>query len=287
MLTVFSDANGIKALGFFGGIHYDKSDSAGGYTTLLANSDLPEGWEGGRFHLIEFGLYVELDGITASTFTGLRLHGGTPPLAPAGAEIPPWAYRWVVVLYPQGATLDGRVNMNLCTQTDGTLVQLTPEIKGLTASKPAVEEYVFVFTLFRFYILISSPGTVRVMKIRRKFSSKHSQKKSNIETDSFDVRLSTNGNEINFVEDGHLLMTPQAEINFLARAFYQILLSQRAKVCGQIPISFDDYRRMWSFERNGIQYSAGPWPLAPDGTPWVEPAANTGELTAATSVYTP
>ncbi|KAF9016251.1 hypothetical protein BDP27DRAFT_1440716 [Rhodocollybia butyracea] len=65
-----SDANGIKALGFFGGIHFDKSDSPGGYTTLLANSDLPDDWEGGRFHLVEFGLYVVLDGITASTFTG-------------------------------------------------------------------------------------------------------------------------------------------------------------------------------------------------------------------------
>ncbi|KAF9065742.1 hypothetical protein BDP27DRAFT_1366135 [Rhodocollybia butyracea] len=108
-----SDANGIKALGFFGGIHFDKSDSPGGYTTLLANSDLPDDWKGGRFHLVEFGLYVVLDGITASTFTGLRLHGGTPPLAPAGAIIPSWAYQWVIVLYPQGATLDGRVNMNL------------------------------------------------------------------------------------------------------------------------------------------------------------------------------
>ncbi|KAF9067415.1 hypothetical protein BDP27DRAFT_1364875 [Rhodocollybia butyracea] len=161
-----------------------------GYTTLLANSDLPEDWEGGRFHLVEFGLYVVLDGITASTFTGLRLHGGTPPLAPAGAIIPSWAYRWVVVLYPQGATLDGRVNMNICTQTDGTLVQLTPEIKGLSIFKPAVEE--------------------------------------DCEGDE-DPEETIDGNEINFVEDGHLLMTPQAEIDFLARAFYQILLSQQEK----------------------------------------------------------
>ncbi|KAJ3911094.1 hypothetical protein F5877DRAFT_1493, partial [Lentinula edodes] len=89
--------------------HFDRHDSAGGWTTMFAYPDIPtgEGWKGGRFHLVEFGLYVELDKIKSITFSGLRLHGGTPPLAPVGVPIPPSAYRWVVVLYPQGAILDG------------------------------------------------------------------------------------------------------------------------------------------------------------------------------------
>ncbi|KAJ4499896.1 hypothetical protein C8R41DRAFT_709149, partial [Lentinula lateritia] len=89
--------------------HFDQWDSEGSYTQIISNPDIPtdDGWEGGRFHLVEFGAFVELNGPTMVTFTSLRLHGGTPPLAPVGVEIPPWAYRWVVVLYPQAALLDG------------------------------------------------------------------------------------------------------------------------------------------------------------------------------------
>ncbi|KAJ4464250.1 hypothetical protein C8J55DRAFT_409094, partial [Lentinula edodes] len=106
--------------------HFDKYDSAGGWTTMFSFPDIPaeNGWEGGRFHLVEFGLYVELDGIKSITFTGLRLHGGTPPLAPASVPIPPSAYRFIVVLYPQGAILDGRATLNIAAASSGTTVQL-------------------------------------------------------------------------------------------------------------------------------------------------------------------
>ncbi len=138
----FADGDLSGELGFFGGLHFDKYDSLGGWSTMFANPDLPDdvaGWEGGRFHLVELGFYVRLDTLVAITFSGLRQHGGTPPLAPEGAEIPDWAYRWVTVLYPQGATLDGRVTMNIASNSDGTPLQLTPQMKDMTSPKPDVE----------------------------------------------------------------------------------------------------------------------------------------------------
>ncbi|KAJ3847206.1 hypothetical protein EV368DRAFT_87994 [Lentinula lateritia] len=124
----------IEALAFFGGKHFDQNDSPGGWTTMISYPDIPtgDGWEGGRFHLVEFGLYVELDGLKSMTFTGLRLHSGTPPLPPTGVPIPPSAYRFVVVLYPQGATLDGKVNMNIAASPTGFPVQLKPAMRDAT-----------------------------------------------------------------------------------------------------------------------------------------------------------
>lgn len=138
-LIIFVEPTCIETLFFFGGVHIDKADSNGGRTKILSAPDLPEGWEGGRFHLVEFGLYVELDGLIIANFSGLRLHGGTPPLAPTGAEIPAWAYRSVVVLYPQGPILDGRVVMNISADEDGVPMQLTPKMRNLTSQPPIAE----------------------------------------------------------------------------------------------------------------------------------------------------
>ncbi|KAF9060247.1 hypothetical protein BDP27DRAFT_1430278 [Rhodocollybia butyracea] len=78
-----------KQLGFFGGMHFDQGDSEGGFTTMFSLPDLPNdsGWGGGQFHLVELGLYVRLDKPVVLSFSGLRLHGGTPPLAPVGMNI--------------------------------------------------------------------------------------------------------------------------------------------------------------------------------------------------------
>lgn len=109
---------------------------------MISNPDLPdeEGWEGGRFHLVELGLYVKLDHLVVITFSGLRLHGGTPPLAPPGAVIPAWAYRCVEVAYPQGATMDGRASMNIAINGDGIPLSLTPVMRDLSHPKCEIEE---------------------------------------------------------------------------------------------------------------------------------------------------
>ena len=68
---------------------------------MLPCSDLPKGYEPGRFHLLPLGIFVELIGMPAFIFTGRIYHGGTAPLAPDGTEdIEPWAYRFVMIFYP-------------------------------------------------------------------------------------------------------------------------------------------------------------------------------------------
>ncbi|KAJ3897346.1 hypothetical protein F5879DRAFT_927913, partial [Lentinula edodes] len=183
----------IETLFFFGGVHIDKGDSNGGRTKILSFPDLPDGWEGGRFHLVEFGLYIELDGLVIANFSGLRLHGGTPPLAPTGADIPAWAYRSVVVLYPQGPILDGRVVMNLSADEDGVPMQLTPKMRDSNLRWPIAENE---------YEELMSEDKSRSPAIEE---------------------LTLSAREINFVDDGHIIMTPQAEVDFLARAFYEFL----------------------------------------------------------------
>lgn len=75
---------------------------------MLSWGDLPEDYQGGRFHILELGVYIELDGLMVITFSGLRRHGGTPPMAPNGQEVLPWAYRFTVPMYCPGSILDGK-----------------------------------------------------------------------------------------------------------------------------------------------------------------------------------
>lgn len=51
---------------------------------MLSWGDLPEDYQGGRFHILELGVYIELDGLMVITFSGLRRHGGTPPIRKLG-----------------------------------------------------------------------------------------------------------------------------------------------------------------------------------------------------------
>ncbi|KAJ3884712.1 hypothetical protein GG344DRAFT_83612 [Lentinula edodes] len=214
---------------------------------MFSYPDIPtdEGWEGGRFHLIEFGLYVELDGIKSVTFTGLRLHGGTPPLAPAGVLIPPSAYRWVVVLYPQAATLDGRVALNIATASNGTPVQLTPEMRDTTVYGLSMEEYVP-------YLFICSPHINFWFRNDDEMPEKEAE------------QLIASGRELNFLDDGKIIMTPQTEVDFLARAFYEHTIYHQRQILGGGILRYEDYRKGWSIKRDGITYTAGPWRLAPD-----------------------
>ncbi|KAJ3937632.1 MAG: hypothetical protein NXY57DRAFT_1034349 [Lentinula lateritia] len=223
--------NFIKALAFFGGKHFDKHDSPGGWTTMFSYPDMPigNGWEGGRFHLVELGLYAELDGLKSITFTGLRLHGGTPPLAPAGTPIPPWAYRWVVVLYPQGAILDGKATVNVAATSKGFPVQVIPAMLDAMAPEPEIE---------------NNNGSM-------------------VEEDEPEP-LRMSARELNFLDDGKIVMTPQAEIDFLARSFFLHTLYNQKEISGGSLMKYETYRHGWSIKRDDdIIYYAGPWDLAP------------------------
>ena len=97
-------------MGVFGGAHTDGFDLAAGYSCMLTCSDIPSGYEDGRFHLLGLGVYVRLDKVPMVFFTGRLRHGGTPPLAPPHVtEVDPSAYRCVVICYPSSPIINGVV----------------------------------------------------------------------------------------------------------------------------------------------------------------------------------
>ena len=92
----------------FGGDHTDQGDSPCGLSAMVPCSDLPDGYEAGRFHLLSLGVFIVLDKIPVVYFTGRLLHGGTPPLAPSTVtHIEPWAYRCVLIFYPASRIISG------------------------------------------------------------------------------------------------------------------------------------------------------------------------------------
>ena len=113
--------------------YYDRNDHPGGLTTMISNFHLPLVYQPGRFHLFSFGLFVKLNRLRAITFSGLRKHGGTPPIAPPDQPVDHWAYRLMFVLYPPKAMLDaaGRTMIGLATNIPGDLLCATPEMTTL------------------------------------------------------------------------------------------------------------------------------------------------------------
>lgn len=84
-------------------------------------------------------------------YIGLRPHGGTPPLAPDHvkneAEIPEWAYRWVVVCYPQAAVLGGSAAINIAADNDHWPIQLMSDLKVVSVTEDDL------YVLFQPYVL--------------------------------------------------------------------------------------------------------------------------------------
>ncbi|KAG6871201.1 hypothetical protein C0995_007306, partial [Termitomyces sp. Mi166 len=95
----------LKCMAFFGDDHADFDDDGGGLTTMIANSDVPEGYEVGRFHLLSFGFWIQLTWLKLAVFSGLFKHGETPPLSPSGISPESWAYRFMTVYPPTGNKL--------------------------------------------------------------------------------------------------------------------------------------------------------------------------------------
>jgi hypothetical protein len=125
---------GLEGMGSFGIGHTDNLDSGGSLTCMVANSRLPEGYEHGRFHLLGLGCYFVLESLFVMSFSGLRKHGGTPPIAPLGIEPAEDAYRCMTVCYPPKSMIStaGAYVLPLASlpgraQQDG-LLMLGPEI---------------------------------------------------------------------------------------------------------------------------------------------------------------
>lgn len=118
-------------MGFFGlaAGHTDDGDDEAGLTCMISNSRIPVDYEPGRFHLFGVGMYAIVKPKTASLFSGLGRHGGTPPIAPNGIMATPDAVRLMIVFYcPKSALSPTRNSMPLGSLPNGTPLFIGPEI---------------------------------------------------------------------------------------------------------------------------------------------------------------
>lgn len=119
-------------LGLFGKPHADVEDSPGSLTCAISCSNLPTGYEPGRFHLLHLGIYFVLGSVCAVGFSGLHRHVGTPPIAPT-PHVAPHVLRTMFVLYPTQAGFPektGRVTA-FASWPQGKLLALGPEFTTL------------------------------------------------------------------------------------------------------------------------------------------------------------
>jgi hypothetical protein len=131
LLTNFLAKGLESSMGFFGLTegHTDEGDDEAGLTCMISNSRIPEDYQPGRFHLFGAGMYVVLKPNTASLFSGLGKHGGTPPIAPKGVTPSEDAVRLMIVLYcPKAALSPDGTSMPLASLPNGSALVLGPEI---------------------------------------------------------------------------------------------------------------------------------------------------------------
>ncbi|KAL0060145.1 hypothetical protein AAF712_013071 [Marasmius tenuissimus] len=112
----------------FGDSHQDPEDASGGVSGACSMSDIPEGYEAGRFHLLEDGVCFMLDGFKFANFSGLQQHGGTPPRAPPGQPVDPSATRLNIILYPPFQVVNGTSRIHVAPLPNGQPFILPPEL---------------------------------------------------------------------------------------------------------------------------------------------------------------
>lgn len=73
-------------------------------------------------------IVTELEGFVTVCFSGLRQHGGYPPMDYSGKEPEPWSYRFVVVCYPPKQMLDGDNSLALGALPKDKMYHMPPEM---------------------------------------------------------------------------------------------------------------------------------------------------------------
>ncbi|RDB26597.1 hypothetical protein Hypma_005591 [Hypsizygus marmoreus] len=96
------NSDGLVDLGAFGVTegHWDNLDDAGALTCMIALSLLSKGCQPGRFNLLGLGFYAITYLLRIFAFSGLRKHGGSPPILPAEMQLLDSYYRLMLILYP-------------------------------------------------------------------------------------------------------------------------------------------------------------------------------------------
>lgn len=124
-------SNGLdKNLGKAGCPHYDAHDCPQGYTCMFACSNFDKyNVHPGFFFFLEMGLFVKMVNFTLVFFSGLHFHGGSPPRAAPGENVPADASRVVVVHYPNDPLLNGTVPTVLGLSGSGSRVEILPSAR--------------------------------------------------------------------------------------------------------------------------------------------------------------
>jgi len=96
-------------MGDFGGEHCNTKDNPAYSTNMIAISDLPDGFDPGRFFILYPGVFITLDNFASINFSGLRCHSGTAPYAPEGCEaaLLQRAIRVALISYPPNRQTQG------------------------------------------------------------------------------------------------------------------------------------------------------------------------------------
>jgi len=114
-----------KNLGRAGCPHTDCHDCPQSFTSMFAMGNLDKyDIHPGMFFFLELGVYVELQNYRLVQFSGLHLHGGSPPRAAPGKEVPKEATRLVNINYPNDGILSGSE---------------VPSVLGLTGARSRLE----------------------------------------------------------------------------------------------------------------------------------------------------
>ena len=96
---------------------------------MISVSDLPEGYDPGRFFILYPGVFA-LNNFTTLHFSGLRVHGGTAPVAPPNADINEFnaATRFNIIHYPPRGQTMGNQRYALGGLPNNTTFFIPPEM---------------------------------------------------------------------------------------------------------------------------------------------------------------
>lgn len=93
-------------LGMAGGAHTDEDDDPIVPTVMTSASKLQKGAHPGLFHILDLGIYVQLDMTVSVLFSGRHKHGGTAPYIPPHLEAKNTDIRITCISYPNQPSLD-------------------------------------------------------------------------------------------------------------------------------------------------------------------------------------
>lgn len=233
----------------FGGAHIDKLDSPGHYTNMVALSDLPPRCDPGRFYIVYPGVFVTLDNCVSINFSGLRVHGGSPPIAAEGTteEELEWGARFIGVEYAKTGPTGPEHKMPLMQLEPDSILSISPELlrPGCVLLDVSIHCTSTLICLFRDFNL---------------------KKKFNVAT---------------FVTEGPTIMSPSSIMGFLVRCLLLLAVTMMSQLPSGMDVRIDSDAFVGSLsfvDRDGSRKRLSSWA---DGPGWRRTDAETKFVEAA------